>query len=561
MKLNLPVTGRENPIASGRSLVSRTDTKGVITFANDAFVEICGFSRDELIGSSHNIVRHPDVPPAVFEDMWNTLRQGLPWRGVVKNRCKNGDHYWVDAHVVPVRKNGATIGYMSVRTVPSRAAVAKAEAAYAAIAAAGKVESSRSNSGWKSLVSIRNGVLAGIVFVTLMMIAGGVLGIGGLHMSSTAMRTLYQEEMEPVQAIGRINFLMADNRAQLGLALYARQAPGKADSAANIAEHMAMLVRNRDEIDALWKDYSSQPHTGSELDLAEQYWNARNRYVEQGLMQTKAALERGDFSAAERLMQTSVNPTYDDANEKVGKLLAFLSQKARNDAMSVVERNERISIIAMAGIILGSLAFMAAGLLFFRATVAPLQSAVEGLERIAEGNLSGDSDVSGYGETERVTAAVLVMQMHLKVMMDEIRISAGSTHDQCSQLNHTMMNLSEHAEEQHDRVYQTLENLAETSSGLDRLAADAEELMLAAGETTADAAAAEHGDARQLELIQELAGAARTEAFTLQDTVAQMRQIASLIVDTRGEVQGAWAASRKLEQAALELDRLVKYFE
>ena len=130
MKKNLPVTGQERTVPDGVRLVSRTDTKGVITFANDAFVEASGYTRDELLGSAHNIVRHPDVPPAVFEDMWNTLKKGLPWRGLVKNRCKNGDHYWVDAHVVPVRKNGATIGYMSVRTKPSRDAVAQAQAAY-----------------------------------------------------------------------------------------------------------------------------------------------------------------------------------------------------------------------------------------------------------------------------------------------------------------------------------------------------------------------------------------------------------------------------------------------
>ena len=121
MKINLPVTGIEHPVPVGRSLVSRTDIKGIITYANDTFVEFSGFPRDELVGRNHNIVRHPDIPPAIFEDMWATLKQGLPWHGVVKNRCKNGDHYWVDARVVPVRKNGATIGYMSVRNAAAPA--------------------------------------------------------------------------------------------------------------------------------------------------------------------------------------------------------------------------------------------------------------------------------------------------------------------------------------------------------------------------------------------------------------------------------------------------------
>jgi len=130
MKINLPVTQVEIPFPSGHYIVSRTDLKGSITYANDTFVGISGFERDELIGSSHNIVRHPDMPPQAFAWLWDTLKEGRPWRGMVKNRCKNGDYYWVDALVVPVLKNGAAIGYMSVRSAPSRAQVAAADALY-----------------------------------------------------------------------------------------------------------------------------------------------------------------------------------------------------------------------------------------------------------------------------------------------------------------------------------------------------------------------------------------------------------------------------------------------
>lgn len=133
MKINMPVTQVEVPFPANGYLVSKTDTKGIITHANDTFVGISGFTREELIGSSHNIVRHPDMPAEAFADLWQTLNSGLPWRGIVKNRCKNGDHYWVAAFVVPVRKNGTTIGYMSVRTPPSRNQVQQAENLYRAI--------------------------------------------------------------------------------------------------------------------------------------------------------------------------------------------------------------------------------------------------------------------------------------------------------------------------------------------------------------------------------------------------------------------------------------------
>lgn len=130
MKTNLPITQVEVPFPKGRYIVSRTDLKGLITYGNDTFFDISGFTRDEMIGKSHNMVRHPDMPPQAFEDLWRTVKAGRPWRGIVKNRCKNGDFYWVEALVVPVRKDNQTLGYMSVRTEPSRQQIVDAETLY-----------------------------------------------------------------------------------------------------------------------------------------------------------------------------------------------------------------------------------------------------------------------------------------------------------------------------------------------------------------------------------------------------------------------------------------------
>jgi aerotaxis receptor len=133
MKNNQPVTQREVPLPANTYIVSQTDLKGIIIDANEAFVQTSGFTREELIGKNHNIVRHPDMPQAAFGDLWASVKAGLPWRGIVKNRCKNGDHYWVDALIVPIQKNGQTTGYMSVRRIPSRQQVAEAEALYATL--------------------------------------------------------------------------------------------------------------------------------------------------------------------------------------------------------------------------------------------------------------------------------------------------------------------------------------------------------------------------------------------------------------------------------------------
>ncbi len=131
MKINLPVTQRENDYDASVEIVSTTDLKGIITYANQDFIEVSGFTEEELLRKNHNIVRHPDMPPAAFADLWQTIKAGRPWMGIVKNRCKNGDHYWVDAYVTPIFEHGEVVGYQSVRVKPKREDVQRAEQLYA----------------------------------------------------------------------------------------------------------------------------------------------------------------------------------------------------------------------------------------------------------------------------------------------------------------------------------------------------------------------------------------------------------------------------------------------
>lgn len=127
MKINEPITNRAIPVEPYQPIVTKTDLKGCITYVNDNFVEITGFTREELIGKNHNIVRHPDIPSVFFADLWETVQAGRPWRGILKNRCKNGDHYWVDAYVSPIKEKGKIIGYMSVRNAASDEEIRRVE--------------------------------------------------------------------------------------------------------------------------------------------------------------------------------------------------------------------------------------------------------------------------------------------------------------------------------------------------------------------------------------------------------------------------------------------------
>ncbi|WP_096699828.1 PAS domain-containing protein, partial [Polaromonas sp. AER18D-145] len=130
MRTNHPVTQREYQFSESVTLMSTTDTQSHITYANSAFIEVSGFSREEIMGQPHNMVRHPDMPAQAFADMWATLKAGQSWTALVKNRRKNGDHYWVRANATPILRGGVVTGYMSVRSKPEAREVSAVDDLY-----------------------------------------------------------------------------------------------------------------------------------------------------------------------------------------------------------------------------------------------------------------------------------------------------------------------------------------------------------------------------------------------------------------------------------------------
>lgn len=176
MKNNLPITHNEKPFPPGKYVVSKTDLKGTITAANEVFVELSGFSRDELLGKNHNVVRHPDMPPAAFADLWTTVQAGRPWRGIVKNRCKNGDYYWVDALVVPIIENRRITGYLSVRHKPSADQVRQAESQYRDLNVSGAALPGAAT--WQR-IRLKTKFLGGLGFMVLAQAMAGAVHLFG----------------------------------------------------------------------------------------------------------------------------------------------------------------------------------------------------------------------------------------------------------------------------------------------------------------------------------------------------------------------------------------------
>lgn len=125
------VTDVERFFDKDRVIVSKTDTRGIITYANDVFIQISGYTEEELIGKPHNILRHPAMPACVFKLLWDTVKSGQEIFAYVINQCKNGDHYWAYAHVTPTfGRGGEIIGFHSNRRVPSRSAISTVEPIY-----------------------------------------------------------------------------------------------------------------------------------------------------------------------------------------------------------------------------------------------------------------------------------------------------------------------------------------------------------------------------------------------------------------------------------------------
>jgi len=176
MRSNLPVTNVEYVLKDAETVVSKTDLHGNITYVNQDFIDISGFSEAELIGAPQNIVRHPDMPVEAFADFWSTLRSGKAWTGLVKNRSKNGDHYWVEANAAPIIENQKIVGYASIRIKPSREQVQAADSAYRAIKAGDQTLEIREGSAVKRSAFDRFHLLKNLSLKTMLALAAGSVG-------------------------------------------------------------------------------------------------------------------------------------------------------------------------------------------------------------------------------------------------------------------------------------------------------------------------------------------------------------------------------------------------
>ena len=184
-------SNNEVTFSASEQLVSTTDTQGNITYANDEFCRVAGYASEELVGQPHNTVRHPDMPKAAFTDLWQKLNRGDSWRGMVKNRCKNGDYYWVDAYVTPLYQGDSVIGFQSVRCCPSAEQKQKAQQLYDKINKGKSVNEFSTNINLKRLLALVVIVCSAIASTFLISFPAAIIQL----LSLTFLLIIFKDEL------------------------------------------------------------------------------------------------------------------------------------------------------------------------------------------------------------------------------------------------------------------------------------------------------------------------------------------------------------------------------
>lgn len=371
MRVNLPVYQQEHEIPADTPLMSVTDIKGRITYANSAFIEASGYSAVELRGKAHNIVRHPDMPPEAFSDLWHTLHNGQSWTAIIKNRRKNGGYYWVRANVTPVVRDKELVGYLSVRTRPGADEIINAEALYAGF----RRGSQKGREFYRGLL-VRKGWLRALSFNKTLSLRtrlfGGISTAWILELVSVAMLDLPSAQLLGVATahtmLAGLVLLWLDLQIYRPLRIVLKQAQDLAAGQPGQQIHMERLdelgsiARSINQsglnLKALVDDVAEQASgvqlAGTDIALNSDRLNAGTALAATSLLQTAASLEQlasnldNSAQAAVQAVQLSAI-----ASKSASEGSAIVSQVASTVETITASSNKIYDIIG----IIDSLAF------------------------------------------------------------------------------------------------------------------------------------------------------------------------------------------------------------
>jgi len=425
MRTNLPVTTVEYPITDETLIVSHTDTKGKLTYVNDHFVEASGFSEAELMGQPHNIIRHPDMPPAAFENLWATLQQGKPWSGAVKNRRKNGDFYWVLATASPIRQNGQIVGYSSIRTKLPADQRAEAEQVYAKIRE-NKPHDYRLDAGvlrrrsFSDRLAIFTGTLNArlvtlVTILSLFLLVIGVMGLQGTRQSNSRLKSIYEDRAVPLAQLFEINDRMRDNT----VLLFEAAANGRAGKP--VDEIAAKVRANLEKVGKAWADYMATYLTPEEKSVADSFTPKRMNYVEQGLKPALSLSAERKYEELATLLAGRARELYQAAKADLDRLVSIQVKEAKAE-YDAAEREYGWLVGAALALLVASIAI--GGLVSrqtIRAIVRPLQRLNDAMLSINQGKLDNRIIIERDDELGEALRNLQTLQAIVRFDRDELK--------------------------------------------------------------------------------------------------------------------------------------------
>ena len=439
MKINLPVTQHEVELQEHTLIVSKTDLKGRITYINRDFLQISGFTEDELIGEAHNIVRHPDMPVEAFEDFWRSLKAGRPWVGLVKNRCKNGDFYWVEAHAAPIVENGQVTGYMSVRRKAKKADIQAAEAAYALFREGkagglmirdGKVVKGGlvgAIQGGLASLKVRNALLFAMMTLAAVVVVQGYMGITKVGNAHDATESLYQQRLKPAVTLADIAAAQGELRSQLLMALqHAPENPASKLHDHPLTVHLEAIDKSAADAERLRKAYATEADVSApeHQALFAGFSEAGQALTGGALKQAREALVEGRFDDAGKLVAAEFDPRFKAAAEGVRKLQAHQLEQAEVQSQHEGAIFRETVMLTIAGVLIAAVLAIALTWFLVRRIGAPLQAAIAAFQQIAQGNFRTKVEIGRRDELGLVLDGLESMQTRLGFDVAEARLVA-----------------------------------------------------------------------------------------------------------------------------------------
>lgn len=477
MNNNKTTSGREYHLNDDDILISKTDTRGNILYANSRFIEASGFSKDELIGSPHNLVRHPEMPADVFKDFWDTLKSGNTWKGIIKNRRKNGDYYWVQANVVPVKDGERTVGYASVRTKASSEMIRKADNAYRKI-----IERPGAFNIKQGTITPKNNVLKALSFnpksITTRLVFSGVVAgalsasmLGGSILISNESResinTINHSYIEMMGDLYDLEKQVTSNRRKINLSLNKQDGTINGDSLSSFKDEINETLMSWEKI----KEEHLKMHSKSDLPKMDDLFLS---VIDEGIISSAESISRGNYSEARSQFSKVLSTKASQLDQLLQEEILNAKDLASETSEKAIEVQNRHLLYLMAFALFGMLIITLIFVKIINGIRKPLQQTKLFSLQVAAGNLDSESPIADNNEIGHIVNNMNLMRQSLTSLVKEISKSVDSVVPAIDSILDNNSSMASRIEQQAAAVQETAASMEEISSIIRNSAENAE---------------------------------------------------------------------------------------